>query len=68
LLEEVSLHRGGGDAVDQNALVGQLLAEGFGEANDPGLGGAVGRSLRIAFFTGNGGDIDNPARSIYPTL
>jgi hypothetical protein len=49
LLEEVGLHRGGGNAVDQNAATGQLLAQGFGEANDPGLGGAVGRGLGITF-------------------
>ena len=59
LLEDVGLDGGRGDAVDEDAAAGGLLAQGLGQGDDPGLGGAVGRGLGVAFLAGDGGDVDD---------
>ena len=42
-------------------VAGQLLAERLGQRDDAGLGGAVGRGVRVAFLAGDRRDVDDAA-------
>ena len=61
LFENIGLNDRGGNAVHQHASRGQFFAEGFGQRDHSGFGGAVMRSVRIAFFASNGGDVHDAA-------
>src|SRR5690242_8160694 len=55
--QDGALEGGGGDAVDAHAGAGQLFAQGFGQADDAGLGGGVGGGVGVAFLAGHGADV-----------
>ena len=59
--EDLGLRRRRRDAVDQDVSRRELLAERLGEADQPGLRGAVVRGVRVAFLAGDRGDVDDPA-------
>src|SRR3546814_4521321 len=44
-----------------HALARQFLAEALGQPDDARLGRRIGRSVGIAFFAGDRGDVDDPA-------
>src|SRR6185437_8765553 len=59
LFEDRRVDDGGRDGVDGDAILGELLAERLGEADDRGLGGAIGAGARVALLAGDRGDVDD---------
>ena len=61
LLEDVGLDDRRREAIYENAVLRELLAEALGEPDHAGLGGAVGAGVGVAFLAGDGGGVDDAA-------
>jgi hypothetical protein len=61
LAQDIGLDHRRRDGIDQNAFCCQLFGERFRQADNAGLGGGIGDGVRIAFLSGDGGNIHDPA-------
>src|SRR4051812_34059252 len=64
LCQNCALECRGRDAVDQNALGSQLLAQALGEPDHGRLGCGIGRRIGIAFLAGHRGDVHDAPVSV----
>ena len=61
LREHCGLDGGGRDAVYRNRGLGEFLSERLRQTDDAGFSGAVGSSVRVAFFSGHRSNVDDAA-------
>ena len=61
LVEDAGLGGRRGDRVDGDVVLGALLADRLGHADDAGLGGGVGGGVGVALLAGDRGDVDDAA-------